>query len=155
MISCSSGCNHISTSVFFSSWMRWTWSVTIWRRSVIFWSSLANSCRESGWLTFSCSSREWSTVSWSRSMGFTFSRPGRSGRGRQSGDIYQVIVGWREKRRQKSEDGSYALYINESERWEVQTAQDKKCIGCTFLHVLHFGYRKTGPVMTIYKSLGN
>lgn len=58
MISCSSGCKHMSTSVLFSSWMKCTWSVTIWRRSVIFWSSLANSCKESGWLSFSCSSRE-------------------------------------------------------------------------------------------------
>lgn len=78
MISCSRGCKNMSTSVFFSSSMRWTWSVTICRRSVIFWSSLANSCRESGWFSFSCSSSEWSTVSWSCSMGFTFSRPGRS-----------------------------------------------------------------------------
>ncbi len=81
MISCSSGCKHQSTSVSFSSWISCTWSVTSWRRSVIFCRTLANSWRESGWLVFSCSSREWRTVSCRSSMGLTFSRPGRSARG--------------------------------------------------------------------------
>lgn len=109
MISCSSGCKHMSISVFFSSWMRWTWSVTICRRSVIFWSSLANSCRESGWLSFSCSSNECSTVSWSCSMGFTFRRPGRSGQVTETGKLNQWHF-W----------DIFWIY-NRKERWKYQT----------------------------------
>lgn len=58
MISCRSGCKHQSTSVSFISWISWTWLVTSCRRSVIFCRTLAKSWSESGWLVFSCSSRE-------------------------------------------------------------------------------------------------
>lgn len=68
----------MSVSVFFITCRSCTCSVTICLRSVIFCSSLANSCEDSGWFSLSCSSSACSRPSWMSSMGFTFSRPGRS-----------------------------------------------------------------------------
>lgn len=84
----------MSVSVFLITCNSCTCSVTICLRSVIFWSTLANSCEDSGWFSLSWSSRACSRLSWMSSMGFTFSKPGRSGRNRKTKGSVKGSLGW-------------------------------------------------------------
>lgn len=84
----------MSVSVFLITCNSCTCSVTICLRSVIFWSTLANSCEDSGWFSLSWSSRACSRLSWMSSMGFTFSKPGRSGRNGKTKGSVKGSLGW-------------------------------------------------------------